>query len=257
MRLLRATGFLFLLCALRWSQGAKEKAERIKGGLQTPDNATSSAETAVQTLDIEHAFGVDDQFTLRGVATFRSLKGTTAASLLQNPMNSAQLDTMQSLAHSGGMYLIRVKTKMSDEQEQSYVSTFISACAMVGAQLSDVITITINDQGNVIGLLLVTHPSMPHVLNCKGQEVTVPHKFNTTLHINSGVPGPVPDVQNYLQKLEKEEKERLDTGGDNRTFLQKYWMYIVVGFLVYVMLQSYGGGGGGGGGEGGGGAPAA
>ena len=58
MRLLRATGLLFLLCALRWSHGAKkEKAERIKGGVQTPENATASAESAVQTLDIEHAFG--------------------------------------------------------------------------------------------------------------------------------------------------------------------------------------------------------
>ncbi|KAL5502482.1 hypothetical protein EMCRGX_G009266 [Ephydatia muelleri] len=247
MRLLRATGLLFLLCALRWSHGAKkEKAERIKGGVQTPENATASAESAVQTLDIEHAFGFDDQFTLRGVATFRSLKGTTAASLLQNPLNSAQVASMQSLALNGGIYLIRVKTKMSDEQEQNYVSTFISACAMVGAQLSDVITVATNGQGNVIGLLLVTHPLMPHVLNCKGLEVTVPHKFNTTLLINSGAPGPVPDVQNYLQKLEKEEKERQDMGGDNRTFLQKYWMYIIVGFFVYVMLQTFGGGAGGG-----------
>lgn len=257
MRLLRASALVFLLCALRWSQGIKkEKAERIKGGVQTADNATTSVDTAVHTLDIEHALGVDDKFTLRGVATFRSLKGTTAASLLQNPLNPSQLAAMQSLALSGGNYFIRVKTKMSDEQDMEYVTTFISACAMVNAQLSDIVTITTNGQGTVVGLLIVTHPSMPYALDCKWKEVTVPHKFNTSFLINPGTLGPVPDIQNFLQKLEKEEKARQDTGGDNRTFLQKYWMYIVVGFLVYVMLQSVGGAAGGaeGGGGGGGGA---
>ena len=59
MRLLSASAVLFLLCVLRCSQGAKkEKAERIKGGVQAPDNITTSAETPVLTLDIEHAFGV-------------------------------------------------------------------------------------------------------------------------------------------------------------------------------------------------------
>lgn len=37
----------------------------------------------------------------------------------------------QSLAHNGGNYFIRMKTKLSDEQEGEYVSTFISAVSHV------------------------------------------------------------------------------------------------------------------------------
>ena len=107
-----------------------------------------------------------------------------------------------------------------------------------------------------------------------------------------------PDAQGFLQKLEREERQKRD-GVDNRSFLQKYvsllevhghsfsllvifvtlahapshspppppppppphthththhhtntpaqWLYIVLGILVFTMLQGGGGGGGGGG----------
>ena len=74
-----------------------------------------------------------------------------------------------------------------------------------------------------------------------------------------------PEVQSFLQKLEKEEKEKLE-GKDNRTFFQKYvslsmnltvhsththahmqWMYLLLGGLaLYTLVGSAGGGGGGG-----------
>jgi len=48
---------------------------------------------------------------------------------------------------------------------------------------------------------------------------------------------PVPDTSTYIAKMEQMKSEKAE-GKDNRSFLAKYWMYIVP--VVLVMLLSGG-----------------
>lgn len=64
----------------------------------------------------------------------------------------------------------------------------------------------------------------------------------------------VPDTQTFVKRMERQQaEEAAGKGKDNRSFLAKYWMYIVPIFLI-VMLNFQGEAaqdGGGGGGSGG------
>lgn len=62
-------------------------------------------------------------------------------------------------------------------------------------------------------------------------------RFNTTIRLVEPIEGPVPETQAYLQKLEREKQEKTQgEQGDNRSFIAKYWMYIVP-VVVLVMLS--------------------
>ena len=52
--------------------------------------------------------------------------------------------------------------------------------------------------------------------------------FKTKVAMQHMENGPVPDTAAFIQKVE-EEKRKVETGEvkDNRSFLAKYWMYIV------------------------------
>ena len=52
--------------------------------------------------------------------------------------------------------------------------------------------------------------------------------WRTKVAVASMEPGPVPDTAAFIQKME-EEKRKVEKGEvkDNRSFLAKYWMYIV------------------------------
>lgn len=50
------------------------------------------------------------------------------------------------------------------------------------------------------------------------------------------MPGPVPDTQSFIKRLEQEKAEQAQgKGKDNRSFLAKYWMYIIPVVLVLML----------------------
>jgi hypothetical protein len=60
----------------------------------------------------------------------------------------------------------------------------------------------------------------------------------TTVTVEQTSPAPVPDTQSYLQRLEQERNEKIKgSQQDNRSFLAKYWIYIVP-VVIFMMIQS-------------------
>uniref|UniRef100_A0A0N4ZRB7 ER membrane protein complex subunit 10 n=1 Tax=Parastrongyloides trichosuri TaxID=131310 RepID=A0A0N4ZRB7_PARTI len=52
-------------------------------------------------------------------------------------------------------------------------------------------------------------------------------------------PIPYPDTQTFVKKIEKEKQQRVAGGdGDNRSFLQKYWLYIALFVLLFVISSA-------------------
>nr|CAD7265478.1 unnamed protein product [Timema shepardi] len=131
-------------------------------------------------------------------------------------------------------------------------------CALVESHMSDVVTLSLSQDNNIIAVSLSTQP----IAGC-GSLVDQQHlkTFNTTVVFRHMETGPVPDTATYVQKLEREReaRERGDTK-DNRSFLAKYvsyppevcvlaralistlgdsatlWMYIVP-VLIFVLLS--------------------
>ncbi|XP_071957255.1 ER membrane protein complex subunit 10-like [Antedon mediterranea] len=199
------------------------------------------------SLPLEHSFesGPDAVFTRRASIHFRSpLKmgpGTITHSI---PLTSAEQGKLKALAKKGGFYRVRVPTHLSesfDEDDFSeandYVYTFTKACSLVESHISDDITIHADQSGNVLSVII-----SPAQGTCQGNTVSSSSltDFNSTVTLSLTVSGPVPDTQTFVQKLEDEKLLKAKGGGaDNRSFLAKYWMYIVP--IVLFMMVTGGG----------------
>lgn len=76
-----------------------------------------------------------------------------------------------------------------------------------------------------------------HLKTLNWDSASLPSYFNTSVSVVLQGTGQLPDTQTYIQKMEREKREKA-TGKtqDNRSFLAKYWMYIVP--VVIVMMLS-------------------
>lgn len=61
-------------------------------------------------------------------------------------------------------------------------------------------------------------------------------EFSTVVTLKTIEQAPVPDTAGFIQKIEKEREAR-DRGEtkDNRSFLSKYWMYIVPAVILLLI----------------------
>lgn len=63
-----------------------------------------------------------------------------------------------------------------------------------------------------------------------------PKKQKNLLYLFQQVAGAVPDTQTFVKRIEQEKSdEAAGKGKDNRSFIAKYWMYIVPVFLVLML----------------------
>jgi len=190
------------------------------------------------SVQISHYFGADDPsdaaYTPRGTVVIRSFKGprftTTQKDLAEN-----DLAEIKSLAKSDGYYFLKasVKTVSGDKIFKS----FAKAQSLLQSGLSDIIRIHVSPNGEIVAIsyALARCDALQHV-----QETMkpMPLRFNSTVFVHHGEIGPQPDTAPYLEKLEHERlaKERGEIPFDNRSFLAKYWMYIVP-IAVMVLLS--------------------
>ena len=163
-------------------------------------------------------------------------------------------NSLKEAAYKGNFYHIRIAVQPLETEESNepyYLSTFIKACSLLQSNFSDIIKLNVDHTGQIFAVGLSTTTA-----DCSHQkDLMDKERFNTTVLLSHVTPGPAPDTQTYIKKLEDErrEKER-GKGKDNRSFLAKYWMYIVplVLFLLLSGQEPPAGGATGGGGSGGG-----
>lgn len=62
------------------------------------------------------------------------------------------------------------------------------------------------------------------------------YEFSTVVTLKTIEQAPIPDTAGFIQKIEKEREAR-DRGEtkDNRSFLSKYWMYIVPAVILLLI----------------------
>jgi len=154
-------------------------------------------------------------------------------SLTQNALDATFAQNLLDLAKSDGVYRIKSIVRTSTRKVISFLS-YAKACLLVESYLSDALTVSLDYAGTVVAVTLSPTTSV-----CENYTVNTAdlRNFNTQLHFRHIDQGPIPDTAAYIQKLEREReaRERGDVK-DNRSFLAKYWMYIVP-VVIFVVLS--------------------
>nr|CAD7462229.1 unnamed protein product [Timema tahoe] len=209
------------------------KENRPQQGVTTKQSAyqLETDHGGLLTISLRHALG-QEPFLDRGRITIQSINSQSVA-LQQSALSNADRDKLKALSEEDGLYRLEAVVRTHDSKETLFL-TFIKACALVESLMSDVVTLSLSQDNNIIAVSLSTQP----ISGCGS--LVDQHQlktFNTTVVFRHMETGPVPDTATYVQKLEREReaRERGDTK-DNRSFLAKYWMYIVP-VLIFVLLS--------------------
>eukprot|EP00117_Sycon_ciliatum_P031025 scpid100022/ scgid24342/ UPF0510 protein INM02; Hematopoietic signal peptide-containing membrane domain-containing protein 1 len=219
----------------------------------SPQAAKKSPRDAEHLVHLEHNLGDGFSFIPKGHAVVKSVKAksvpfSTAASTLSTSQVLAQL---QVLAKADRPYIVRASVHIGWPVNETHsVFSFAPACWLVKSRLSEKLQVHVTNDGEVLGLTV--QPMVPECAGLDAVKVQAPASFNSTVSLTQPQTGPSPDTAAYIQKIQREEEIRTRNPPDNRSFIQKYWMYILP-FLFFMMLPSGQDGGGRGGGGGGGG----
>nr|SVE89035.1 EOG090X0JXR [Daphnia sinensis] len=193
--------------------------------LSTPSKGELESD-ASSVVQLSHSLG-SRPFEPRGQINVRSLK-SGSVNIQQD--SSYDWKDYKEAAEANEFYHLEAFVKYNGIERTFLTST--KACLLYESQLADIITIHVDLLGNIYGVSVAT----PHSQQCTGTVLEFEPNFNTTVLISYMEHGPVPDVAMYVQKVEQEKvaKERGETK-DNRSFIAKYWMYIVPLVLVFMM----------------------
>ncbi|KAK0172389.1 hypothetical protein PV328_005713 [Microctonus aethiopoides] len=182
-------------------------------------------------IRLYHALNDDPipYYTERGNITVTSIR-TGAPTLAQMGLQPSQMANLETLAHHGSNYRLKAVIRSSSGTESTFL-TSVPACHLLGTDLEDILTVWLDLAAEPVAINQIS-PG-PCTLS-----KTSTNMWTTNIQIRYPDGGPTPDTASYVYKLEK-EKEARERGEvkDNRSFLAKYWMYIVPA-LIFVVLTS-------------------
>jgi len=191
--------------------------------------AADGLEDGELVLYLQHSFDMGASWTDRGTVSVHSTR-SGSATVDQSPLEQEQKGQLAKLCSEGGLYLVRATPSSQAGQFRSYSS----ACGFLEAQLMDTLTIQLDWRGKLSAIAhgLQTPYSARGGLGgglARGETAredgSVMKTKVLTQHMENG---PVPDTAAFIQRMEENKrKEEKGEVKDNRSFLAKYWMYIV------------------------------
>jgi len=173
-------------------------------------------------LHLQHSFDMGHTWVERGVVTVHSTRSGTAT-VDQSPLHYDQRTNLENLCQESGFYLVRA----TQSSQPDYLRSYTSACALLDANMQDTLTLQLDWRGKLTALTLGVQ--IAQVRN-KNEDSSV---FKTRVSTQQMENGPVPDTAAFIQRVEENKrKEEKGEVKDNRSFLAKYWMYIVPVVLI-------------------------
>ncbi|KAB0802770.1 hypothetical protein PPYR_04956 [Photinus pyralis] len=188
-------------------------------------------------INLQHSltFTENPVFTERGNVTIQSLRTGTSV-VQQKPLAQSDKVKLRDLAATNKFYQLKSIVTLADGSQVSFLST-VKACMLVESELNDILSVSLDYSGRVITVTL----AVPSTSTCEGAVVPIDKlkEFSTNVFVRHTENGPSPDTATYIHKLEREReaKERGDVK-DNRSFLAKYWMYIIPVIIIMVISSA-------------------
>ncbi|XP_075972831.1 ER membrane protein complex subunit 10 [Anticarsia gemmatalis] len=184
-------------------------------------------------IKIEHSINCNtEKYCSRGNISLKSIRAGAGAIIDQIPFTKEHIDELKSLAEIDGFYTIRTVVTSADNTRGTDFLSSVKAGSFIANGLTDVINAWVLPNGAVTAVSFqVTNSSQPMQKGSNG------FKINSSFYLRYVEQAPVPDTASYIQKLEREREAR-EKGElkDNRSFLAKYWMYIVP-IAIFVMIS--------------------
>lgn len=120
------------------------------------------------------------------------------------------------------------------------LTTFGSIADLYRSSFTGRLEVTLGHRGHAASLAWM--PSIPLDAARHGMDATRPTRFSITVDFSKPFPAPGPHYDAFKQRVAAERRERVaKDSGDNRSFIAKYWMYLLPIFLI-LMLSGGGGG---------------
>ncbi|XP_028037582.1 ER membrane protein complex subunit 10 [Bombyx mandarina] len=183
-------------------------------------------------MKLEHSLNCNDEkFCHRGSITLKSIR-TGVPIIDQILFNEKHLEALKKLANEDEFYSIKTTITTGENSKGTEYLSSVKAQAFLENGLSDVINAWILPNGAVIAVnFQVANSTQPL------KQATNEYKLNSKFYLRYIEQAPVPDTASYIQKMERDREAR-EKGEmkDNRSFLAKYWMYIVP-VAIFVMIS--------------------
>lgn len=183
-------------------------------------------------IKIEHSINCkSDKYCHRGNISLKSIRAGTSV-IEQIDFNKEHIDELQSLSELDGFYSIRSTVTSAENVKGTEFISSMKAQAFLENSLSDVINTWVLPNGAVVAVnFQTTNNTQSRYSKENG------YKVNTNFYLRHVELAPIPDTASYIQKVEREREAR-EKGElkDNRSFLAKYWMYIVP-LAIFVMIS--------------------
>ncbi|KAI1309344.1 ER membrane protein complex subunit 10 [Halotydeus destructor] len=195
-------------------------------GCQAEDTVSYGREDG-ETIKLFHSIGQPENWSQRG--SIQVSRSGDLISKQENPLSDQEFIDLKRASSAGGLYYV----KAVSGRDAKVATTFTTACSLYTSSLSDIVDITLDSNGNFLGVAVAS--TNPHCLSgLSGPRSS----FNTTYNIRQTNLAPGPDTQTYIHRLDQEKAEKLrGDKGDNRSFLARYWMYIVP-VVIFLMVSS-------------------
>jgi len=178
-------------------------------------------------LHLQHSFDMGNSWVERGIITIHSTRsGSSSAD--QNSLENSERIKLKELCAESGLYLVR--TTISSQQD--FLRSYASPCQLLEANLQDTLTLQLDWRGKLIAMSLGMQQPQPIKTALGGVRLEATQEessvFKTKVFTQQMENGPVPDTAAFIQRVEENKrKEEKGEVKDNRSFLAKYWMYIV------------------------------
>nr|AQS22612.1 ER membrane protein complex subunit 10 [Pseudodiaptomus poplesia] len=196
----------------------------LLASLAHADSVGTDLNSADLRMNLLHSFDQGRTWKERGTI---NLPASGLPPIYQEASSSQGLNELRELCDRDQLYLLKVISEGSGFEHR----TFGSACRLLEANLVDFLHLHLDWRGNLAAVNLIVAP--PSVSK---DEVADEKTFRTKVITNAMENGPAPDTAAYIQRVEEEKvRSKTGEGGDNRSFLAKYWMYIVPVFIFMVI----------------------
>uniref|UniRef100_A0A0K0FNM2 ER membrane protein complex subunit 10 n=1 Tax=Strongyloides venezuelensis TaxID=75913 RepID=A0A0K0FNM2_STRVS len=146
----------------------------------------------------------------------------------------------------------QIQNALQTDEHMYYLSfdngkfiTSLPLCILAESNLAHRLDVVIGEEGDEIKSITL-HPYETYTGHLNGtcpesKGLAKEFKKEPEFHVQifRPIPIPNPDTQTFVKRLEKEKQQRAAGGeGDNRSFLQKYWLYIALFVLIFVISSA-------------------